>query len=54
VQVVDNVEIEVPFAIPKYDEDEIQEVADVIQSGWLTTGSRCEQIENPEGSRRHS
>jgi hypothetical protein len=28
VQVVDNVEIEVPFAIPKCGENEIQEVAE--------------------------
>ena len=29
----------------KYGDDEINEVADVIRSGWLTTGSRCAQFE---------
>jgi dTDP-4-amino-4,6-dideoxygalactose transaminase len=35
----------VPFAIPELGTEEIQEVADVIRSGWLTTASRCVQFE---------
>ena len=37
--------MKVPFAIPECGEDEINEVADVIRSGWLTTASRCAQFE---------
>ena len=37
--------IKVPFAIPECGDDEINEVADVIRSGWLTTASRCVQFE---------
>ena len=37
--------IKVPFAIPECNDDEINEVADVIRSGWLTTASRCAQFE---------
>lgn len=35
----------VEFASPECGADEIQEVTDVIKSGWLTTGSRCAQFE---------
>jgi dTDP-4-amino-4,6-dideoxygalactose transaminase len=37
--------LEVPFAIPECGNEEIEEVADVIRSGWLTTASRCAQFE---------
>ena len=37
--------MKVPFAIPECGDDEIQEVTDVIKSGWLTTASRCAQFE---------
>jgi len=37
--------IKVPFAFPECGDDEIQEVTDVIKSGWLTTASRCGQFE---------
>jgi dTDP-4-amino-4,6-dideoxygalactose transaminase len=37
--------MEVPFAIPECGAEEIQEVADVIRSGWLTTASRCARFE---------
>jgi dTDP-4-amino-4,6-dideoxygalactose transaminase len=37
--------IEVPFAIPELGIEEINEVTDVIRSGWLTTASRCAQFE---------
>ena len=37
--------MEVPFAVPECGDDEINEVADVIRSGWLTTASRCAQFE---------
>jgi len=35
----------VPFAGPECGDDEIQEVTDVIMSGWLTTASRCVRFE---------
>jgi UDP-4-amino-4-deoxy-L-arabinose-oxoglutarate aminotransferase len=37
--------VKVEFALPECGADEIQEVTDVIKSGWLTTGSRCAQFE---------
>ena len=37
--------MKVPFAIPECGDEEINEVADVIRSGWLTTASRCVQFE---------
>src|SRR3972149_8825146 len=37
--------MKVPFAIPECGDDEIQEVVDVIKSGWLTTASRCSKFE---------
>ena len=37
--------MEVPFAIPECGDDEIQEITDVIKSGWLTTASRCSRFE---------
>lgn len=37
--------INVPFAIPDLNDDEIQEVISVIKSGWLTTASKCKQFE---------
>ena len=35
----------VPFAMPECGDAEIQEVTEVIKSGWLTTASRCAQFE---------
>ena len=37
--------MKVPFAIPECGNEEIEEVAAVIRSGWLTTASRCAQFE---------
>jgi len=37
--------MEVPFVAPECGNDQINEVADVIQSVWLTTASRCAQFE---------
>ena len=37
--------MKVPFAVPECGDDEIQGVTDVIESGWLTTASRCAQFE---------
>lgn len=34
-----------PFALPDTDEDEINEVADAIRSGWVTTGPKVQQFE---------
>ncbi|MCL0082937.1 DegT/DnrJ/EryC1/StrS family aminotransferase [Thermodesulfovibrionales bacterium] len=36
----------VPFAAPECGDEEIEEVAAVIKSGWLTTASRCARFEN--------
>ncbi len=38
--------INVPFAKPYIGQEEIEEVVDVLKSGWLTTGSRCKQFES--------
>src|SRR5439155_8384494 len=35
----------IPFALPDVGEDEIQEVADTIRSGWITTGERTARFE---------
>lgn len=37
--------MKVPFSSPDCCEDEIQEVTNVIRSGWLTTASRCKRFE---------
>jgi len=37
--------MKVPFALPELGDEEIEEVAAVIKSGWLTTASRCAQFE---------
>jgi hypothetical protein len=34
-----------PFARPSLDEDTIQAVADVLRSGWITTGARTREFE---------
>lgn len=38
--------INVPFAKPYIGQEEIEEVVEVLKSGWLTTGSRCKQFES--------
>lgn len=35
-----------PFHVPSIGEDEIQAVAQVLRSGWLTTGSKVKQFES--------
>src|SRR5690349_21543405 len=35
----------IPFHMPTIGEEEIQEVVDVMRSGWLTTGSRVQRFE---------
>src|SRR5262245_25375753 len=35
----------IPFNLPTIGEEEIEEVADTLRSGWLTTGSRTAQFE---------
>jgi dTDP-4-amino-4,6-dideoxygalactose transaminase len=37
--------MKVPFALPEFNQKEINEVEAVIKSGWLTTASRCGQFE---------
>ena len=34
-----------PFAIPTMDETDVAEVAEVVRSGWLTTGPRAQKFE---------
>ncbi|MEW6263503.1 MAG: DegT/DnrJ/EryC1/StrS aminotransferase family protein [Thermodesulfobacteriota bacterium] len=36
----------VPFSPPSIGEEEIEEVADTLRSGWLTTGPKTERFEN--------
>ncbi len=36
----------IPFHVPTIGEEEIQEVVDVLRSGWLTTGSRVQKFES--------
>lgn len=38
--------VNVPFAKPYIGQEEIEEVTEVLKSGWLTTGSRCKQFES--------
>ena len=35
----------IPFHLPSIGDEEVQEVADVLRSGWLTTGPRTAQFE---------
>jgi dTDP-4-amino-4,6-dideoxygalactose transaminase len=35
----------IPFSVPVIGEEEIQEVTDVLRSGWITTGARTAQFE---------
>jgi dTDP-4-amino-4,6-dideoxygalactose transaminase len=37
--------MDVPFSFPDFCNDEIQEVINVLNGGWLTTASRCSQFE---------
>ena len=34
-----------PFTRPFIDERTIRDVAEVLRSGWITTGPRCEELE---------
>jgi perosamine synthetase len=34
-----------PFALPDIDEAEVAEVASIIRSGWLTSGSKTDRFE---------
>jgi dTDP-4-amino-4,6-dideoxygalactose transaminase len=42
----------IPFSPPDISELEIQEVAEALRSGWITTGPRTKQLEKilPSGS----
>jgi len=37
--------MKVPFAVPEFGVEEINEVVEVLKSGWLTTASRCAVFE---------
>jgi len=37
--------VHIPFHRPSLGEDEVRAVADVVRSGWLTTGPRCIEFE---------
>jgi dTDP-4-amino-4,6-dideoxygalactose transaminase len=34
-----------PFARPTIDEEDVEEVVDVLRSGWLTSGPRIQKFE---------
>ncbi len=34
-----------PFALPDADETEIDEIAEALRSGWVTTGPKTKQFE---------
>lgn len=40
-----NVKMNIPFSPPDMSEAEIQEVADALRSGWITTGPRTKEFE---------
>jgi dTDP-4-amino-4,6-dideoxygalactose transaminase len=42
---IEELGMRVPFALPDCGDEEIQEIAEVMKSGWLTTASRCAQFE---------
>ena len=42
---MDNVTRSIPFSPPDISEEEIQEVAAALRSGWITTGPRTKQLE---------
>jgi len=35
-----------PFSTPSISEEEISDVADVLRSGWITTGAKCSRFED--------
>ena len=35
----------IPFALPEIGQEEIDEVVDSLQSGWITTGPKAKQFE---------
>lgn len=37
--------LNIPFSPPDITEEEIQAVADVMRSGWLTTGPKTKELE---------
>jgi dTDP-4-amino-4,6-dideoxygalactose transaminase len=34
-----------PFALPDLDDEELREIAEVLRSGWITTGAKTKQLE---------
>lgn len=40
-----------PFAVPDIGQEELAEIADAIESGWITTGSKTQQFERDFASR---
>ena len=36
----------VPFSPPDVGEEEIKEIAEAVNSGWITTGTKTKQFEN--------
>ena len=41
----DAVKMNIPFSPPDVGEEEIEEVAAALRSGWITTGPRTKQLE---------
>ena len=37
--------MQIPFFKPHITEDEIQEVVNILRSGWLTTGAKTKEFE---------
>ena len=39
----------IPFSPPDMSEDEINEVADTLRNGWITTGPKVKEFERDSG-----
>ena len=46
--------MKIPFSPPDITEAEIQEVADTLRSGWITTGPRTKKFEEKVATRFHT
>jgi dTDP-4-amino-4,6-dideoxygalactose transaminase len=42
-----------PFAFPDIDETELEQVREVLESGWLTTGPKTQEFEEAFASYLH-
>ena len=46
--------MKIPFSPPDITEEEIQAVAEVMRSGWITTGPRTKEMENQMAQFTHT